>query len=163
MFGFGLKNRTAEAIRRGVRASLTGAYFHHSEVQKYGLNKSGSAWLLTEVYAHQFYALSCITAQACRNEKWATLDFFMKAALGGMQEAEKEGGMDAKQLASTVLKRYDDFEALDGEARTRGEHFRSSAILISKQDQTADIEAIAKALSTSTARYMSDVGKMFGV
>lgn len=48
MFGFGLKKRTAEAIRRGIRASLTGAYFHHSEVQTFDLNESGSAWLLTE-------------------------------------------------------------------------------------------------------------------
>lgn len=163
MFGLGLKNRTAEAIKRGVRASLTGAYFHHSDVQKYGLNKSGSSWLLTEAYAHQFYALSCIAAQACRNDKWATLDFFMEAALRGMREAEHEGGMDAEQLASILLKRYDDFEALDGAARTRGEHFKSSAILIAKHDESADIEAIAKALSASTARYMSDVGKMFGV
>lgn len=163
MFSFGLKKRTAEAIRRGIRASLTGAYFHHSDVQKYGLNNEGSAWLLTEAYAHQFYALSCITAHACRKDKWATLDFFMESAIEGIREAEREGGMKTEQLTPILLKRYDDFEAFDGEARTRGEHYKSSAILISKHDESADVEAITQALSKSTQRYMNDVGKMFGV
>jgi len=156
MFGFGLKKRTAEAIRRGVRASLTGAYFHHSEVQRFGLNDGGSAWLLTEAYAHQFYALGCITTHACRKDKWATFDFFVESAMKGIREAEQEGGMNAEQLAPTLLKRYRDFEAFGGEERIRGEHFRTSAILISEQDKSADIEAITQALSSSTQRYMGE-------
>ncbi len=104
MFGVGLRKRTAEAIRRRVRASLTGAYFHHSEVQRFGLNDAGSAWLLTEAYAHQFYALGCIAAHTCRNDKWATFEFFVESALDGMRESERKGGLKTEQLAPSLLR-----------------------------------------------------------
>ena len=163
MFGSGLKKRTAEAIRRGVRASLTGAYFHHTQVQEFRLNDTGSAWLLTEAYAHQFYGLGCIVAHACREHKWATFEFFIESALEGMREAEREGGNNTDQLASILFKRYSDFEALGGEARMRGEHFKTSAMLVSEQDKSADVEAISQALNSSTQKYMKEAGKMFGV
>jgi hypothetical protein len=162
MFGFGQKKRTAEAIRRGVRASLTGAYFHHSEVNNFGLNEAGSAWLLTEAYAHQFYALGCIASNACGNEKWATFDFFVESLLEGMREYEREGGPNTDQIAPVLLKRYVDFEKLGASRRVEGEHFKASAKLVAEQDESADIDAIAEALFSSTKRYMSDLKRMFG-
>ena len=163
MLGFGLKKRTAEAIRRGVRASLTGAFFHRTRVQEFGLNDEGSAWLFTEAYAHQFYVLGCITTHACKNERWATFEFFAKSAVDGIRESERTGGMNTEQLTPILLKRYSDFEALGSEARLRGEHYRSSAILVAERDESADIESITRALSSSTERYMVEAGKMFGI
>ncbi len=163
MFGFGLKKRTAEAIRRGVRTSLTGAYFHPSKVQKFGLNNEGSAWLLSEAYAHQLYVLGCITAHACRKDKWATFEFFCESAIEGMKESEREGGLNAEQLAVTLFKSYRVFESLTGEERLDGGHFRLSAALVAEQDETADIVSIERALIFSTKRYMADIGPMFGI
>lgn len=163
MFGLRKKAQAAEAIRRGVRASLTGAYFHHSEIEKFGLNKSASAWLYTEAIAHHIYALGYISATALKTEKWATLDFFFESAIDGMKEAEKHDGPSAKQLAPSVLKRYGEFESFSGQERIEGAHYHSSAELIAKQDSAANLEIIENALRASTDRYVADARKMFGV
>lgn len=163
MFGLGKKARAAEAIRRGVRASLTGAYFHHSEIEEFGLNKSASAWLYTEAIAHHIYVLGYISSTALKTEKWATLDFFIESAIDGMKEAEQNGGPSAEQLAPSVLNRYSVFESFSGQQRIEGAHYRSSAELVAKQDPAADLEIIATALKASTDRYVADVRKMFGV
>jgi len=163
MFGFGKKARAAEAIRRGVRASLTGAYLHHSEIEKFGLNKSASAWLYTEAIAHHLYALGYISAAALRSESWATLEFFFDSAIDGMKEASLHGGPSAEQLAPIVLKRYGEFDAFAGEDRLNGAHYRSSANLVGERDPSADIDVIANALRASTERYVADARKMFGV
>jgi len=156
MFGFGKKARAAESIRRGVRASLTGAYFHHSEIEKFGLNKSASAWLYTEAIAHHVYALGYISASALKSEKWATLDYFFESVIDGMKEAEQHGGLVAEQLAPTVLKRYSEFETLSGQERIEGAHYRSSAELVAKQDSATNLETITDALRISTERFVAD-------
>ena len=163
MFGFGKKSRAAEAIRRGVRASFTGAYFHSSEIEKFGLNKSASSWLYTEALSHHLYALGYISASALKTEKWATLDFFFESAIDGMKEAEKNGGPSAEQIAPVVLKRYNEFEAFTGQERIDEAHYRSSAELVAKQDATANIEEITKTLKSSTESYVADSRKMFGI
>lgn len=161
MFGFGKKARAAEAIRRGVRASLTGAYFHHSEIDKFGLNESAAAWLYTEAIAHHVYALGCISAAALKAEKWATIDYFFESVIDGMKEANQHGGPITGQLAPTILKRFGEFERLSGQDRAKGAHYRSSAELVAKQDSAANLEAITEALRASTARFIFDVRKMF--
>jgi hypothetical protein len=163
MFGLGKKTRAAEAIRRGVRASLTGAYFHHSEIEKFGLNESASAWLYTEAIAHHVYALGYISSAALKKEKWANLEFFFESAIDGMKEAEQHGGPSAEQLAPSVLNRYGEFEFFSGQDRIEGAHYRSSAELIARQDSTADLELITNALRKSTERYVADARKMFDI
>ena len=86
MFRLGKKARAAEAIERSVRAVLTSAYFHYSEIEVLGLNESASAWLLTEAYAHQIYALGCVSAHALRKDKWATMEFFVESAMVGIKK-----------------------------------------------------------------------------
>ena len=163
MFGLGKKSRAAEAIRRGVRASLTGAYLHPSEIESFGLNKSASSWLYTEALAHHLYALGYISASALKTEKWATLDFFFDSAIDGMKEAEKNNGPVADQIAPVILKRYNEFESFTGQERVEVTHYLSSAELVAKQDSTANLEEITRALQTSTDKYVADASKMFGI
>jgi hypothetical protein len=152
-----------EAIRRGVKASIAGTYFSNTDIQNFGLNKTGSACLFIEAYSHQLYALGCVAAHTCRNDKWATHDFFVDSVLEGMQEAVREGGFDTEELLPTLLKRYGEFELYEANKRIQGEHFKASAELVAKQDSTADINAIYQALSSSTQQYMANVARMFGV
>jgi len=163
MFGFGIKKRTREAISRGVQASLTGAYFHPSQIEKYNLNKDASAWILTETYAHHLYAIGCIATHACQNDKWATFDFFVNSALEGIRKSEKKGGPNTDELAPIMFKRYSEMEAHSSEARLNDEHYRESALLVSKQDKSANIDVLTRAFKGSTEKYMEDVRKMFGV
>ena len=162
MFGFGKKARAAEAIRRGVQATLTGAYFHNTEVEKFGLNKSASSWLYTEALAHQLYALGYISSTALAGMgDWVTLDFFFESAIDGIKESEKNGGPSTDQLAPVLFKRYIDFEAFTGEERVAGAHYKNSADFIFAQDTSADIEKIATALQNSVDKYVRDARKMF--
>lgn len=163
MFGFGKKSRAAEAIRRGVKASFTGAYLHPSEIEKFGLNKGASSWLYTEALAHHLYALGYIAASALQAEKWATLDFFFDSALDGMKEAEKNNGTSEDQIAPVVLKRYNEFELFTGQERLDGAHYQSSAELVLNQDPSANLQEITGALQASTEKYVADVRKMFDV
>lgn len=163
MFGLGKKSRAAQAIRRGVRASFTGAYLHPSEIESFGLNKSASSWLYTEALAHHLYALGYVSASALKSDKWATLDFFFESAIDGMKEAEKNNGSVADQIAPIILKRYNEFGTFTGPERVEGKHYHSSAELIFKQDSTANIEAITTALENSTKNYVADARNMFGV
>ena len=163
MFRLGKKARAAEAIERGVRAVLTGAYFHHSEIELIGLNNSASAWLLTEAYAHQVYALGCISAHALRKDRWATMEFFVESAIEGMRKSGDKDGPSVEQLAPVIFKRYAIFEALSGGQRMAGDHFRDSACLVKDRDQSADVNKIAIMLKKSTDKYVADVQKMFGV
>ncbi len=163
MFGLGKKERAAEAIRRGVKAALTGAYFHNTEVEKFGLNKSASSWLYTEALAHQIYALGYICSTALAGRRWATLDFFFESAIDGIKESENEGGASTDQLAPVLLKRYADFEAFTGEERVTGAHYKNSADLVCEQDPSADVAKISVALQNSVDKYVQDARKMFDV
>ena len=163
MFRLGKKARAAEAIERGVRAVLTSAYFHHSEIELLGLNKSASAWLLTEAYAHQVYALGCVSAHALRKDKWATMEFFVEAAIEGMRKSEDKDEPSVEQLAPIIFKRYAAFESLSGEHRMAGDHFRDSARLVKERDQSTGVDKIATMLKDSTDNYIAEVRKMFGV
>ena len=161
MFSWGKKTRAAEAIRRGVRAVLTGAYLHHSEIEKFGLNKSASASLMTEAFAHQVYALGYVSANALRTDKWATLDFFFESAIEGMEESEKNGGPSTEQISPILLNRYADFDEFSGQQRVADEHYKNSALLVKEHDPSADIEAITAALKAATTKYVQDARKMF--
>lgn len=163
MFGFGKKARAAEAIRRGVRASLTGAYLHPDQIATFGLNKRASAWLYTEAISHHIYALGYVSARALNEEAWATSAFFIDSVVDGMKEASKRDGPSVDQLSSIVLKRFVEFESFSGQDRISGVHYRSSAHLVAKQDSTADIETIARVLKTSTDQYVADARQMFCV
>lgn len=163
MFSWGKKASVAEAIRRGVRAVLTGAHLHHSEIEKFGLNKSASALLMTEAYAHQIYALGYVSAGALLTDKWATLDFFFESAIEGMEESEKNGGPSTEQIAPILLNRYADFDEFSGQQRVADEHYKNSALLIKERDPSTDIVAITAALKAATAKYVQDARKMFDV
>lgn len=164
MFGLTLRERAAEALRRGARAAMTGAYFHHSRVPQFGLNEEASAWLYTEALAHLIYTLSLLYGHALTGkETWATPEFFFKAVAKGIGESEKEQGLAQHSVTSFVLKRVVEMDLLSGEQRTNGEHLKQSAILVQKKDQSANATEITAALEQASMNFYQDARKMFGV
>lgn len=164
MFGLTLRERAGEAIRRGVLAALTGAYFHPSQTEDFGLTKAAASWLYTEALAHLVYALGYVSSAALAGKgNWATFDFFVESALTGMRESEHKGGPLVDQIAPVVFKRYADFEAFTGQQRIDGAHYRSSANLIFSHDSKANVEDIEAALRAAVDNYAIDIRKMFGV
>lgn len=162
MFGLTLRERAAEALRRGARAAMTGAYFHHSRIPEFKLNEEASAWLYTEALAHQIYALGSMYGRALvgKNE-WATPEFFFKAVGKGLGESEREQKLAPNSVASFVLKRFLEMEELSAEQRKNGEHFRQSFSLIQKKDSSANSAAILKALEEASTSYFQDARRMF--
>ncbi|MGH8502546.1 MAG: hypothetical protein ACREVE_08740 [Gammaproteobacteria bacterium] len=162
MFGLTLRERAAEALRRGARAAMTGAYFHHTKVAELGLNDEASAWLYTEGLAHQIYALGLVYGKAfVGKEKWATPDFFFASVGKGLAEADKENGLPPTATSSFVFKRFLEMEALSGEERHKGEHFRQSVVAVQKKDARASAQQIIQALEAASSSYFQDVRKMF--
>jgi hypothetical protein len=163
MFGLTMQERTAEAIRRGALAAMTGAYFHHSKVPKFGLNDAGSGWLYSEALAHLIYTLNLLIGNVLGGEKWATPEFFFKAVAKGVRESERELGLAGDSVLSFVIKRVVEMDALSSEQRTNGEHLRQSVALIQKMDPSANGSAIAKELAEASIIFFQDARKMFGV
>lgn len=164
MFGLTLRERVAEALRRGVRAAMTGAYFHHSRVVNLGLNDSAGAYLYSEALAHQIYALGLAYGRALvGKENWATPDFFLKSVANGIRESEKEQGLIPGSMVSVLLKRFVDFECLSPQQRSENEHFADSAKRVRERDARADEQELIHALEDATRKYFGDVSKMFGL
>jgi hypothetical protein len=164
MFGIGKKERAAEAVRRGVLASLTGAYLHHSEIERLGLNKSASSWLYTESLAHHVYALGTIFSHALSSaERWATQEFFVTAAESAFAAHESKNGLAPGTLSSVIFPRFGEFQSLRGEQRVAGEHYAASASAVRARDSKADTAAVHAMLRESTDRYVADARRMFGV
>jgi len=161
MFGFGLKNRTAEALRRAIQASLTTAYLHPAEIEKFGLNDDASAWLMTESFAHHLFALGLIYTKYCQ-QKWATVEFFKGAILEGIAEIqEPRVRHQMLSLAPILFKRCDIFNSMSGEDKVANKHFIDSSRLVVKQDENANLYEVTNVLELSTKKYTLDVGHMF--
>lgn len=164
MFGLTLRERTAEAIRRGAKAAMTGAYFHHSQTPEFGLNEEASAWLYTESIAHLIYTLNLLYAHAPgAREVWATPEFFFKAVAKGLNESEQEQGLAQNSVLSFVVKRVVEMDGLSGAERSSGEHLRQSAALVGKKDASGNGKAIAEALEKASMTFFEDARKMFGL
>ncbi len=162
MFGFSLRERAAEALRRGARAAMTGGFFHHSEVDGFGLNKEASSFLYTEALSHQIYALGLIFGETLvGKEKWATPEFFFESVGKGIAEHEKEQSLMPGSVSSFVFKRFMEIENLTPQERNNGEHFNQSTCLIKGKDISANSDDIVKALMTATEQYYSKAKKMF--
>lgn len=162
MFGLSLRERTEEALRRGARAALTGAFFHHTEAEKFQLNQEASSYLYTEALAHQIYMLGLIFGQTCvGKEKWATPEFFFKSVAKGITEHEKEETLQIGSISSFVFKRFMEMEELSPEKRLNGEHFWQSVTLVQNKDSSADGDKICKALENASEKYYSQARKMF--
>jgi len=161
MFGFGLKKGTAEAVRRGMRASLTSAYLHFDEIDQLGLNMDASSFLLTESYAHNLFVLKEVFTTNCQ-EKWATFAFFKGAVLDGMTEFEKmDEGPDVSKLAPILFNRLSVFQTMSSEDRSEHKHFIDSSELVKKQDKNAEISTVVNMLAISTKKYEGDMIPMF--
>ena len=155
-----MQERATEAVRQGVLASLTGAYFHVSEADKFGLNNEATTWLYSEALAHQIYMLSMIANQTVSSAPWATGDYFMSALREAME-------LDARKMKMTtgtysyIFNRCRTFDSLGLEQRVAGEHFRLSARAVAEKDSKADVRAIEEALRTATEKYADAALKMF--
>jgi hypothetical protein len=162
MFNFGLKKRTAEAIRRAVRGSLMGAFLHTDEINRIDLNDDAKAYLYTESFAHHLFALGSVYSHLCQKDKFATFEFFQSAVLHGMKESrENDNGPDPFALAPILFDRFDLFQRLSREERASDEHFLLSARLVQEKDATANVGEIANILKLSTQKYMLELRKMF--
>ena len=161
MFGFGLKKRTAEAVRRGIRASLTNAYLHFDEIDQLGLNIEASSFLLTESYAHHLFVLDVVFTRYCQ-EKWASFAFFEESVLNGMIESEKvDGRSSLLNLAPILFNRLHAFKSMSAEDRTAYKHFIDSSELVKKQDKNTDQTTVVNMLAASTKKYERDLIPMF--
>ena len=162
MFGLSLRERSAEALRRGARAALTGGFFHYTEAESFQLNIDASSYLYTEALAHQIYTLGLIYGQALvGKEKWATPEHFFKSVAKGITEHEKEQSLLPGSISSFVFKRFMEIEELTPEKRRNGEHFNQSVELVKKKDPSADVNAIRKALEKASRDYYAQARKMF--
>ena len=146
MFGLSLRERAAEALRRGSRAALTGGIFHYTDVDRFHLNKDASSYLYTEAIAHQIYALGLVFGQTfVGKENWATLEFFFTSVAKGISEHEQKESLQPGSISSFVFKRFAEMEELSPDNRRNGEHFNQSIALVKHKDPSADGVAIRKA------------------
>jgi hypothetical protein len=159
MFNFGFRKRNAEAIRRGVRGSLIGAFLHPNEIGEMGLNDSAREYLFTESLAHHLFALGSVYSHLSPKPSF---EFFKDAAIDGMAESqEKDKGPDSYILAPMLFDRFHVFQSLSPEERVNDEHFLLSARLVQEQDPKANIDEIANIIKLSTRKYMIESRKMF--
>lgn len=159
MFGLSQKERAAEALSRGAKAAMTGAYFHHTEAVKFGLNDNASAYLYTEALVHQIQALGFISSQALSGNSWANWDFFIHAVVAGISEGDKEFGLNVSSLVPVIFKRIMEFQSMP--TSSKRETYVDSARRVKALDHRADEAALCAALEGATMKYLTDVARMF--
>lgn len=164
MFGFGLKHRSGEALRRGARAIALGSFVDRSELEDQGLNEQASSTLYFEVLAHQIYALGLIYGLSLVGRRgWATPDFFFRNVGEALVEAEAAQSLHPGALAKVLLNRFMDFEGMPSEARKDGKHFEQSASMVAELDSSADHEEIANLLQKHSESFFHQGKKVFGL
>jgi hypothetical protein len=164
MFGLGLKERSAEALRRGTKAVVDGGFFEQSEVEKFGLNESASAFLYSEALAHQIYALGLIYGSSLVGKnRWATPAFFFQNVGEVLVEEEHAQGLPPGALSKVLLNRFMDFEGLPARDRQAGKHFDQSASMVAQRDASADIEKISETLESCSSTFFNQAKKVFGL
>jgi hypothetical protein len=162
MFGLSKKERAVEALQRGTKAVLIGGFFHVQDAEKYGLNKQASAWLYTEAIAHQIYALIVIFNNTLEKKHvWANTEFVLKAINNAITDWELQEGLTPGSVSSFIFRRCTEMDALTGQERIHGEHFRQSARKVAEFDPRADQESIANRLSSVAREYFDNAVKMF--
>ena len=118
MFGLFLKDRAAEALKRGTKAVLIGGFFHVTDAAKFRLNEEASAYLYTEAEAHQIYILTCMFQSTLAKEKsWATSAFAIKAINDAATDYEIEHGISPGSISSYVFRRCAEIDNLSPQER----------------------------------------------
>jgi antitoxin component of RelBE/YafQ-DinJ toxin-antitoxin module len=159
MFGLSQKEHAAEALRRGAKAAMTGAYFHQTEVAQFGLNDDASAYLYTEALIHQIQALGYISNKALSGKSWADWDFFIGSVVAGISEGDKEFGLTVSTLVPIIFKRIMEFESMP--TNSKQETYADSARRVKERDHRADEAALCAALEEATRKYFADVVRLF--
>jgi len=164
MFGLSFKEKTAEALKRGTNAALTGGFFHYSQAQEFGLNKEATAWLYTQALVHQIYMLGVLYKHSTMGKyKWATADFMVKNIANILTDHEIKQGLTAGTISSFVFMRCSEMDNLTPKERETGEHYLQSAKLIADKDDSVNIENISKRLNSVAYTYFEHARKMFDI
>lgn len=162
MFGLSLKDRAAEALKRGTKAALIGGFFHITDVAKFGLNENAAGYLYTEAQAHQIYILTVIFQHTLANEKsWATPAFAIKAINDAATDFELEHSVSPGSISSFVFRRCTEMDNLTPQERVDGRHFSQSAERIIERDPAANKQAIVRALESATRDFFDHAVRMF--
>ena len=162
MFGFGKRERTAEALRRGAAAALTGGFLHNSQIEALGLNKEATAWIYTESIVHQLFSLGILYSNcAISNQAWATASFFNDAVTDALTKHEKNNGLSPGSITSFVFKRIDDFSGIDRSFLAAGQHYLDTAIKASERDKNTDKKQVCIILRGATDAYFQAASRMF--
>ena len=159
MFGLGLKERSAEALRRGTKAIVLGGFTDQSEMEKFHLNEAASAFLYSEALAHKVFALNLVyKASLVGKHSWATPEFFLQNIVKVLVEEENRQGLPPGTFSRVLINRLTSFEALSTQNM-----FKVSAQTMSVFDPDADIEKISKALQKMSYEFAEQTRKVFGV
>ena len=161
MFGFSQKERAAEALRRGAKCAMSGAYFHHTDAERFGLCIDATACLYVEALVHQIHTLAFLfaRAKAAQGKGWNDPLFFKDCVTVGAAEFDKEFELRMGSLLPEVFGRISSLEAIRPPSLQK--LYEDSARRVKHFDARTDETAICAALDAVRFKFMSGVLQMF--
>lgn len=162
MFGMSKRERTAEALRRGTAAALTGGFLHHSQIEGLGLNEEATVWIYTDSLVHQLLALNlAYSNSSISNEPWATAAFFNECVADAITQHERNNGLSPGTVNSFAFSRLRDFARIERPFLVAGQHFLDTATKSSDRDPRTDKKKVCQLLRAATESYFQAAIKMF--
>ncbi|QRN52242.1 hypothetical protein [Dyella caseinilytica] len=160
MFGFGLRGRTGEVIRRGAYALFLGDYIDKTTIDESELNDEAKAALYFYAAANCLYDLYLQMKMSVAGDKdWANITFFMDNALNGIEGYERERKMPRGALAVhciPVLAKIGDYAAKRGVYPDL-----MSAQEVDKLDDDIDVEEVRKLIVAGRDKFHAATEHMF--
>lgn len=160
MFGFGIKGRTAEVIKRGSYALFLGDFIDKKMIDESELTEEAQAGLYFFAAGNCLYDLYLqMKMSQCGDEAWATINFFMESALNGIEWFEREQRMAKGSLAVhciTVLSQIGGYAAEHGVYPDL-----MSAREVEKLDADLDVEEARNLIIAARDKFHAATQHMF--
>ena len=107
MFGFGLKARTSEVLRRATFAMMTDHFIDKDALQRLDMSDEAISALYFDLHAHCLLALHMFFIRSIAGDKpWATMDYFLSSVSGSFADKDKRGKLPEGTTAHYIIPRF---------------------------------------------------------